>query len=131
MIHVYYFDSSGVCLLRFQSENEQIAMLKIERDNPEEYVVSDKSIELQRAKFFEGQLVDVESTKTVQQINAEARAKREMLLIASDWTDTLSAPGRLGEDIYQAWQTYRQALRDITEQPGFPLEVVWPEMPTS
>jgi hypothetical protein len=28
-----------------------------------------------------------------------------------------------------AWAKYRQALRDITEQPGFPHDVEWPEPP--
>jgi len=27
------------------------------------------------------------------------------------------------------WATYRQALRDITAQEGFPYEVVWPPKP--
>jgi len=30
---------------------------------------------------------------------------------------------------YEAWIDYRQALRDMTEQPGFPCDVVWPEVP--
>lgn len=29
-----------------------------------------------------------------------------------------------------AWIEYRKALRDITEQPGFPLDVTWPEVPS-
>lgn len=29
------------------------------------------------------------------------------------------------------WAKYRQALRDIPEQPGFPFDVVFPEMPRS
>lgn len=29
-----------------------------------------------------------------------------------------------------AWAAYRQALRDITSQPGFPHDIQWPEMPT-
>lgn len=28
-----------------------------------------------------------------------------------------------------AWATYRQALRDITAQQGFPWNVTWPEQP--
>ena len=28
-----------------------------------------------------------------------------------------------------AWRAYRQALRDMPEQPGFPMEVEWPEVP--
>ena len=47
----------------------------------------------------------------------------------SDWTDTASAPTRLGQTLYAQWQTYRQALRDIPEQPGYPLNVVWPTPP--
>ncbi|KWH56291.1 phage tail assembly chaperone [Burkholderia cepacia] len=30
-----------------------------------------------------------------------------------------------------AWQTYRQALRDITKQPDFPLRVEWPTSPNT
>lgn len=59
----------------------------------------------------------------------EARAKRDKLLAESDWTDTLSAKSRLGDSLYQAWQDYRQALRDISSQPGFPANVIWPKPP--
>lgn len=27
------------------------------------------------------------------------------------------------------WGTYRQALRDLTEQPGFPMNIQWPKSP--
>lgn len=57
------------------------------------------------------------------------KATRQTLLIDSDWTDTLSAQTRLGDVLYQAWQDYRQALRDITLQPDYPLEVIWPIAP--
>jgi len=57
----------------------------------------------------------------------EARAKRDRLLTESDWvtiraTDT-STPAPT------EWQTYRQALRDITEQTGFPENIDWPSKP--
>lgn len=54
---------------------------------------------------------------------------RKELLQESDWTDTVSAVERLGESKYQEWQDYRQALRDITLQPDYPLEVRWPIAP--
>lgn len=57
------------------------------------------------------------------------RYERSEKLKETDWTDTLSAKNRLGDDLYNAWQEYRQALRDITDQPGFPENVVWPEPP--
>lgn len=56
-------------------------------------------------------------------------SKRLTLLQESDWTDTASAPARLGQTLYDQWQTYRQALRDIPEQSGYPLNVVWPTPP--
>jgi hypothetical protein len=56
-------------------------------------------------------------------------SKRDILLYRSDWTDTVSAVTRLGQDKYTEWQTYRQELRDITLQAGYPLEVVFPSPP--
>jgi hypothetical protein len=52
------------------------------------------------------------------------RAERNRLLSESDWTQVLDAP--VDQD---AWATYRQALRDITSQEGFPHSVVWPTKP--
>lgn len=56
-------------------------------------------------------------------------AMRLQKLLDSDWTDTASAPTRLGQTLYAQWQTYRQALRDITTQATYPLNVVWPTPP--
>lgn len=52
-------------------------------------------------------------------------SNRASLLQASDWTQLPDVPLATKE----AWATYRQALRDITSQPGYPLEVVWPVAP--
>lgn len=54
----------------------------------------------------------------------QVRAERNEKLKASDWTQVLDAPVQ-----QQAWQTYRQALRDITAQPGFPWTITWPTEP--
>lgn len=62
-------------------------------------------------------------------LEASIKAERNRLLTESDWTDTLSAKNRLGEELYNSWQTYRQQLRDITSQPGYPQQVVWPQAP--
>ena len=55
---------------------------------------------------------------------ASARLRRNALLAASDWTQVADAPVDKA-----AWAGYRQALRDIPEQPEFPLNITWPEMP--
>ena len=50
------------------------------------------------------------------------RASRDQLLSECDWTqakDILDA-------VSQPWAVYRQALRDLPAQTGFPWSVVWP-----
>lgn len=58
------------------------------------------------------------------------RTQRDQLLAQSDWTDTLSAKTRMGDALYNAWQDYRQILRDVPQQAGFPTNVAWPEPPS-
>lgn len=54
------------------------------------------------------------------------RSIRNQKLQQSDWTAI--AP-QLTTEQKAAWDTYRQALRDVTEQAGFPLDVQWPVPP--
>lgn len=51
--------------------------------------------------------------------------KRKVLLQESDWTQLPDVP----LETKQAWATYRQALRDITIQEGYPFNVIWPTKP--
>lgn len=53
------------------------------------------------------------------------RQERNRLLAESDWTQLPDATANK-----EAWQEYRQALRDITEG-GNPLNVAWPAAPSS
>jgi hypothetical protein len=74
------------------------------------YSVADMGDEAKTAK-------DTEQAKSVR----EDRTKR---LSESDWTQVADSP------IDKAvWATYRQALRDVTAQSGFPWEVTWPTQP--
>ncbi len=55
---------------------------------------------------------------------ASVRTQRGEKLKDSDWTQVADAP------VDQAvWAAYRQALRDITGQGGFPWTITWPEQP--
>lgn len=54
----------------------------------------------------------------------QVRAERDALLAACDWTQVADAPVDQA-----AWAVYRQALRDVTAQSGFPDAVVWPTKP--
>lgn len=55
------------------------------------------------------------------------RGERDRLLAAADWSMLPDAP--LNGDQRSAWVVYRQALRDVTEQPGFPTDITWPTPP--
>ena len=56
---------------------------------------------------------------------SNVRNTRNCLLAESDWTQVADAPVNKA-----AWATYRQALRDITAQEGFPFNVTFPTQPT-
>jgi hypothetical protein len=61
--------------------------------------------------------------KPQDQAETAVRNQRNRLLSDTDWmalSDNTMTP---------EWASYRQALRDITEQAGFPYSVVWPTKP--
>lgn len=58
-----------------------------------------------------------------------ARNERNMKLTFTDWTQLPDAP--LTEERKAAYAEYRQALRDIPEQAGFPDAIEWPAEPTT
>jgi hypothetical protein len=69
-------------------------------------------------------LIKIDPVKVAAKQADEARTQRDRLLAASDWTQVADAPVDQA-----AWATYRQALRDIPQQSGFPENVVWPVDP--
>jgi hypothetical protein len=73
--------------------------------------------------LVDGQLVTPAKTDAV--LADEARRTRDRGLTASDWR---AVPDYPNAD-YQEWMTYRQELRDITEQAGFPSSIYWPIEP--
>ena len=82
-------------------------------------------------KLVNGTLLDMtndelnEFSSSVLDPDAEMliRSKRDRLLSDTDWmamSDNTMSP---------AWIAYRQALRDVTAQPGYPFAVEWPSKP--
>ena len=69
--------------------------------------------------------------KLLEQSDAEMSLDRLGLTVPSGATFTawLSFLKGLGSALTGAWSTYRQALRDLTVQPGFPFDVTFPEKP--
>jgi len=62
------------------------------------------------------------ATKDAEQAKS-VRASRDGKLAETDWTACSDVT------MSEAMKTYRQALRDITAQAGFPWTVEWPEQP--
>ena len=69
-------------------------------------------------------LIKIDPEKKAARQADEVRSRRDALLSASDWTQAADAPVDQA-----AWATYRQALRDIPQQAGFPASVDWPVKP--
>ena len=65
--------------------------------------------------------------KSEEMAQSNIRRERDRLLSACDWV-TLKAIDT-NTPIDETLATYRQALRDITTQDGFPYSVTWPTKP--
>ncbi|MBM3365369.1 MAG: hypothetical protein FJY48_06620 [Betaproteobacteria bacterium] len=58
---------------------------------------------------------------------AAVRRERNTKLSECDWTQLDDTPL---ENVAKArWANYRQALRDVPAQSGFPFNVIWPDQP--
>ena len=57
------------------------------------------------------------------------RARRDVLLVTTDRTQLPDAD--IAECCRDEYKAYRQRLRDIPGQPGFPYEVEWPDEPVT
>lgn len=66
---------------------------------------------------------------TDEEIAAHVRAERDMKIAATDYLAMSDYP--LCEEDRAVVMSYRQALRDIPAQEGFPREVVWPSEPAA
>jgi hypothetical protein len=62
---------------------------------------------------------------TYEEQSAIVREQRDRLLTETDWTQAADIP----QATKDKWAPYRQALRDVPDQAGFPFDVVWPVKP--
>lgn len=74
--------------------------------------------------FSVSDLTQEELSAKTNQKSSVVREKRDGLLADTDWTQVADAP--VDKTV---WATYRQALRDIPLQAGFPWDVTWPVKP--
>ena len=61
----------------------------------------------------------------VNALASEIRNERDRLLKETDWSQVVDVP----QTIKDKWSPYRQALRDVPQQPEFPINIIWPTKP--
>ena len=105
----------------------------VEEQNPPAYNEQTETIELQppslvNGVWVQGWLIAQASAEEIQRrTTAKAalqRAERNRVLTKTDYTQCLDFPGNDSERA--SYAVFRQALRDVPEQAGFPWDVVWP-----
>lgn len=67
---------------------------------------------------------------TDEEVAASVRRERDAKLRSTDVYLLPDFPGMTADALEQI-KAYRQALRDVPEQTGFPRQIEWPEMPAS
>lgn len=80
------------------------------------------------AKYIvvDGKLV-IDEEEAKRKRTSSIRLRRDAMLKACDWTILPDSP--FSPEQREKWVTYRQALRDITLQKGFPDKVIFPDKP--
>ena len=87
------------------------------------YPYSEENLKIAQRYAYNGEV----TVEDIPMSDEEARAQRDKLLADTDWTQVLDAP--IDSATREAYRAYRQALRDIPDQDGFPESITWPELP--
>ena len=87
-----------------------------------------------KQKYAVGQTIAMKQYKiveipepTTEEVAAQVRAQRDSMIAQTDYLMMSDYP--ISEENKTLLETYRQALRDIPEQEGFPSNVQWPVAP--
>lgn len=87
--------------------------------------ITEADYQLALSEAWQGEVTVEEVPETADEI----RARRDRLLAATDWAVLPDSP--LDAQSLDAVKTYRQALRDVPQQDGFPGTITWPEIPAT
>jgi len=110
-----YYDIASLCGYSVSSGVDDTSLESLDADNP---VPDVETLETMRQQAW-----DAISPLRLRRL----RNRRNRILAASDWTQAPDSP--LDEAKKAEWQTYRQALRDITDTYTSLDDVVWPTKP--
>tara|TARA_E500000331_G_scaffold222486_1_gene213017 strand:- start:166 stop:630 length:465 start_codon:yes stop_codon:yes gene_type:complete len=117
----------GVSEAGWWPEDDQSPELDIDQQYGEETLTVDT--ENQKVICVKAVVADSDENIAERKANLSIveRAKRDLLLAETDWVVIKSL--ELGETVSTDMSTYRQALRDVPAQAGFPDTITWPTQP--
>lgn len=130
------YDSTTGQILRVVNTNEiesQISQgesfIEGEFDDVTYYIENDTAIEIppQPSQYSTFDFSTKQWVLTPDLAIADVLTARNKLLFSTDWTQIPNNP--LTSEMQAEWATYRQELRDIPQQSGYPYNVVWPVAP--
>jgi len=113
------------------NENQVYLVDNILVFDPKAYKRQETEPTLSGGKVFTAELIPltdeelaVQAEQAANSIKGEMRELRNRMLTACDWTQLADATVDKS-----AWGVYRQALRDVPSQAGFPATIEWPRSP--
>jgi hypothetical protein len=130
------YDSTTGQILRVVNTNEiesQIgqgeSFIEGEFDDVTYYIKNDTAVEIppQPSQYSTFDFPTKQWVLTPDLAIADVLTARNKLLFSTDWTQIPNNP--LTSEMQAEWATYRQQLRDIPQQSGYPYNVVWPVAP--
>ena len=110
-------------------KDDLIAMLDyalVEVATVPEYDATKYQLVVQQPEIVDGQWKQFWSVvlKPIEEQSYRVRAQRNEKLSACDWTQVADAP--VDKTV---WANYRQELRNVPAQAGFPWDITWPTQP--
>lgn len=135
MIYTIYDSTTGQ-ILRVVNTNEidsQIgegeSFIEGEFDDVSYYIENDAAVQIptQPSEYSVFDYTTKQWVLTPDLASADVLTTRNKLLFSTDWTQIPNNP--LTSEMQAEWATYRQELRDVPQQSGYPYNVVWPVAP--
>ena len=109
----------------------QVEMKNSGYDNDDTKDVTEVTPTLSGSIYIQTYTISDSDTETINKRReikwSEVRSGRDSLLSESDWTQFNDSP--ISGSTLTDWQTYRQSLRDITNQSD-PYDITWPNIPS-
>lgn len=128
--HTGEINNSGVCSdVSIQVVPDGFLIIELQSDPLTQYVKNNSIKNIPQKPNFECDF-DFANEVWVPSFDKQSqdiKTQRKILLLQSDWTQIPNGP--LTVEQQEEWAVYRQELRDVTLQSGYPFNVIWPTPP--